>query len=327
MDKIAFVSGGTGFLGINLIRELLKKDWKVFALHRPSSSLKYLKNLEIQLIPGDITDIDSLRNGIPENPDAIFHVAASTNLWAKNNDSQTKINVEGTENMVKVALEKKAKRFIHTSSIAAYGFHHGVIDENTPSNAMDSNINYFITKFQAEEIIKKATAEKGLDAVILNPCHIMGPFDQHNWVQLIQTVYHNNLPGIPPANGWFCHVEEVAKAHISAFENGVTGENYIMAGEKNSFKRVVNILQEKFNQKISQQVTPAFLLKIALWKDTLVSWINKNEPLLTPEKYQLLLEDLEADDSKAKENLGFKKIPVDQILEDSIKWLKKENLL
>ncbi|MBX2844246.1 MAG: NAD-dependent epimerase/dehydratase family protein [Flammeovirgaceae bacterium] len=132
--------------------------------------------------------------------------------------------------MVNCALEKKAKRFIHTSYIAVYGFQTGTIDETTLSTAMKSEINYFKTKYLAEIIVKKAIAEKGLDAIILNPCHLMGTYDQYNWVQLIQSVNQDNLPGIPPATGLFCHVEEVAKAHISAFEKGITGENYILAG-------------------------------------------------------------------------------------------------
>ena len=139
---VAFVTGGTGFLGLNLIEQLLAQSWEVIALHRPTSNLKHLREKDIQLVEGSITEPDSLITIFPEKVDAVFHVAGSTNLWSRRNHLQTRDNVEGTQNMVAAALKRQAKRFIHTSSEAAYGHHQQRIDEETQSNAIHSPINY-----------------------------------------------------------------------------------------------------------------------------------------------------------------------------------------
>ena len=157
MQKTAFVTGATGFLGINLVRELAQQGWQVSAIKRPTSNIEYLKPFNIQLIDGDVQDIDSLRRAMPENVDAVFHVAASTNLWSKYNRQQYQTNVVGTQNIIKVSLEKQAGRFIHTSSISAYGIHEDNVLEDTESNALDSGINYHVTKYISEIEVKKSS--------------------------------------------------------------------------------------------------------------------------------------------------------------------------
>ena len=102
MSKTAFVTGGTGFLGINLIRTLCEDNWSVTALHRPTSNLKYIKDLPIQLVEASITDKASLEKAIPENTEVVFHLAGDTNMWSKNNARQTTINVDGTKNMIDI---------------------------------------------------------------------------------------------------------------------------------------------------------------------------------------------------------------------------------
>ena len=102
---VAFVTGGTGFLGFNLIEQLLAKGWAVVALHRPTSNLKYLREKDIQLVEGSITEPNSLITIFPKKVDAVFHVAGNTNLWSPRNHIQTRDNVEGTQNMVAVALK------------------------------------------------------------------------------------------------------------------------------------------------------------------------------------------------------------------------------
>ncbi|MGB1317387.1 MAG: NAD-dependent epimerase/dehydratase family protein, partial [Flavobacteriales bacterium] len=140
--KTAFVTGATGFLGVNLVQQLLADGWKVTALHRKTSNLSYLKRFDVTLVEGAITDKASLVNAIPEGVDAVFHVAANTSMWSKFNDQQYQDNVIGTRNMVEVALQKKAKRFVHTSSISAWGHHRNEIDETAESNALTSPMNY-----------------------------------------------------------------------------------------------------------------------------------------------------------------------------------------
>ena len=119
--RAAFVTGGTGFVGLNMVKELMIRGWDVTALHRRSSELKLLKRFQPKLAAGDLSDPNSLLAAIPAGTDTIFHVAGNTNMWRGGNAQQTKDNVDGTRNVVDAALAKGVRRLVVTSSISAYG--------------------------------------------------------------------------------------------------------------------------------------------------------------------------------------------------------------
>ena len=324
--KTAFITGATGFLGVNLVQQLLDADWKVTALHRKTSNLTYLKRFDVTLVEGAITDKDSLISAMPEGVDAVFHVAANTAMWSKWNDQQYQDNVIGTRNMVEVAQQKQAKRFIHTSSISAYGHHRDEIDETVESNALSSEMNYVVTKYQAELEVDKAIAN-GLDAVLVNPCDIMGPYDTHNWAQVIQAVYNNDVPGIPPGNAVVCHVRDVARAHISAFEKGRTGERHLLGGADVTMKEIFNTIERFMDKKESSFVLPKWVLRAVVPFYMLQSKLNGKEPILTYEKYLELKFPKHVTSKKAIVELDYKTTPLNESIRDSYEWLKMENLL
>ncbi len=111
MGRTAFVTGGTGFIGINLIELLVSEGWDVTALHRPTSNLGYLKRLPIKLVEGSITDRASLERAIPRGTEVVFHVAGDTSFWSKKNAQQNAINIDGTRNMVEVSAAKGVADF------------------------------------------------------------------------------------------------------------------------------------------------------------------------------------------------------------------------
>jgi dihydroflavonol-4-reductase len=326
MTKTAFVTGATGFIGLNLIEELCKEDWKIHALHRSTSDLTYLKRFDVHRIVGSIQDSNTLHAGMPTHLDAVFHLAGNTSAWSKNNEEQYQDNVIGTRNMLEVALEKKAKKFIYTSSVSSFGIHEERIDENTPSNADTCGVNYHLTKYLAEKEVAKAV-EKGLDAVILNPCHVLGPYDKSNWSQLIQAVYRNTLPGILPGVGTFGHVKDVVQAHINAVEKGRTGEKYLLGGVEASFLRVIRTIQKMLDKPLSTKATPVGVLRLVLWGSMLKSTISDKEPLLTPEKFKFVTEKVMCNSGKAQRELDYQTSTLEKMLSDAYGWLYAEGLL
>ncbi|MFC1811902.1 SDR family oxidoreductase [Thermodesulfobacteriota bacterium] len=322
----AFVTGGTGFLGLNLIEQLLAESWEIVALHRPTSNLKHLREKDIQLVEGSITEPESLITMIPEKVDAVFHVAGNTNMWSPLNHIQTRDNVEGTQNMVAAALQRQAKRFIHTSSITGYGHHRLRIDEKTQSNAIHSPINYFRTKYLAEMEVRKGI-EKGLDAVMINPTHIIGPYDYHNWSQLFILIDRQKLPGVPQATQTFCHVREVAKAHIAAFHRGKKGENYIIGGVETDYLNLVQEIGDILGKNTPKRTTPGWILKllgkVSLWG----SYITGKEPDLTPEKAVLITSQILCNSQKAENELDYHSEPLRIMLEDCYQWMLREGLI
>src|SRR5512147_70003 len=99
MPKLAFVTGATGFVGLNLVEELVAQGWRVIALHRAGSEMKYLQRMDAERVIGDIAYADSVRRAMPQGVDAVFHVAGDTNLWSRRNAAQDRINIDGTRNV------------------------------------------------------------------------------------------------------------------------------------------------------------------------------------------------------------------------------------
>ena len=326
MTKTAFVTGSTGFIGLNLIEALSNEDWHVYALHRATSDLTYLKRFEVHRVIGSVRDYDALLVAMPEQPDAVFHLAANTSAWSKHNREQYEDNVRGTRNMLKAALAKKAKKLIYTSSVSSFGIHHERIDENTPSNAETCGINYHLTKYLAEKEVAKAV-DKGLDAVILNPCHVLGPYDKSNWSQLIQLVYRDKLPGIPPGTGTFGHVKDVVQAHIKAVEKGKTGEKYLLGGVEASFLQVIQTIQKMLDKPLSRKATPVWVFQLVLWSSMFRSVFSSQEPLLTPEKFKFVTEKVLCNAEKAQQELDYQTSTLEKMLSDAYGWLYAEGWL
>lgn len=325
----AFITGASGFLGTNLVHLLIKEGIKVTAIKRPTSNISAFENMSIDWITGDVLDLDSLMIACPENVDIIFHIAADTSMWSVKNAQQTKINLQGTSNMIEVALNKKAKRFIHTSSIAAYGLHDNqVITEDTPQKGDQCFVNYYKTKYQSEQLVRAAVKQKNLDAVILNPCHLVGPWDSHNWSQMLTMVANEKLPGVPPGYGSFCHIEEIAKAHLQAAKVGKTGENYILSGADASFVEFVKVIGELLSKNVPSKPMPHWLLNVVGHVSVFFARFSKKEPDMTPEKVLIVSEILKVSSAKAQRELGYRAdIPLKTMLSDCYLWMQSKKMI
>ncbi|GAA6135796.1 SDR family oxidoreductase [Oceaniserpentilla sp. 4NH20-0058] len=316
----AFVTGATGFLGRNVVEQLILQGWQVTALYRTPCKQFSSDTLQLHWQQGDITDIDSLRAAMPPSVDAVFHLACDTQAWRLDRRQQYQTNVTGTENLCKVALEKRAIRFIHTSSIAVYGFHNGAVDENSEMRGMDCPVRYFRSKFLAEEVVREYI-EKGLDAVILNPTAVIGPYDNRSWVKLFDCIKEDQLPGIPPGRKSFCYAPEVALAHIQAFILGRSGENYILSGPTTDFTEVFQILSAYMQHSHPMYKLPSWLVKLRGLACTLRALITQKEPDISLQNAYVLCANVTAESEKAKRELQYKNhTSLNEMLGTSYEW-------
>jgi len=322
----AFVTGGTGFVGLNLIQELRARGWDVTACHRQSSNLDLIRRFGPRLVVADVLDRAALLGGMPERPDVVFHLAGSVNVWSARNDEQTRINVEGTRNVVEVALERKAQRFIHMSSLAAWGPSDGdVIDEASPSKAPRHAMNYFRTKWLAEQEVERGI-ERGLPAVFINPANILGPYDPNTWSRAFTLAKRGKMPFVPPGAAPWCHVREVVNAVIAAVEKGGVGERYLLAGTQASYRELFGIVSELLGRKAPRVLPSWALLGVA----TLSDWVSRfthEPPDITPELARVLGSTFEVRSSKAERELGFRAVPFRTMVEDTFEWMRAEHLV
>jgi len=322
-SRAAFVTGGTGFVGLNLVKELMIRGWDVTALHRPSSDLKLLKRFRPKLAVGALTDSAALMAAIPQGTDTIFHVAGNTNMWRGGDAEQTRDNVDGTRHVVQAALAKGVRRLVVTSSISAYGMVSGEIDEQTPSLAANSHVNYQKTKWQAQEIAR-AALPKGLQVVIMQPGAIMGPYDVGTWSRLFLMVRDDKLPGVPASMLTFTHVREVIAAHIAAADKGENGGVYLLGGENKSMLELVREIAVLVGKPAPTKVMSTAMLRIAAGVGGLASRFTGKPPPITPEMVETISKSVSTKSAKAQRELGYRIVPLKEMVKDCYDWMVAE---
>ena len=327
MSLTAFVTGASGFVGSNLVQVLHRQGWQVHVLARPTSSLADIDGIPVTVHQGDITDSDALAAAMPEGLDAVFHVAASTNFWSRNNAAQDRVNIDGTRNMIRTSVRAGARRFVHTSSFTSWGFRNGELDEQSERTDSSDWINYVRSKHRAEEIVLAAVDSGSIDAVILNPAHILGPGDRHNWSRMIRMAHEGKLYAGPPGSGNFADVREVAKAHIEAFHRGGSGEKYLLGGEYSSFCELVALAGAVLGVRVPSRPAPAFVMKAWGHTSAFLAGISGREPDVTPESAAMVAYHVSCNSGKAQEALDYRFTPIRTLIEDTVKWMKEKGLL
>ena len=306
--KTAFVTGASGFIGVNLVKQLGEAGWSVIAMHRETSDITYLRQFPATRVVGDIGDRAFLEDAIPDGVDALFHVAGNVSFDSSGDVAQTHANVAGTRAVVEAAKARNVGRFVHTSTGAVWGLHDGIpIDETAPSNVDEIPVNYYRTKKAAEDTVLEAAAA-GLDAVCVNPGNVVGPYDRVIWGPFVQAIASGAMTTVGTGGGAFCHVDETAKAHISACERGRRGERYILAGANETYETVASVVAELVGVNaltVSSEPNPEASTEIQY----------------TSMRTQIMLCD------KAVRELGFKPVPVRTMFEDLCGWMRAEGLL
>lgn len=327
MTQTAFVTGATGFVGAHVARELQRQGWAVHVLARPTSSLEDLSDVPVTLHLGDVVDAASVSAAMPRNVDAVFHVAASTNLWSKKNAEQSRTNLDGTRNLLDVAEAAGARRFVHTSSFVAWGFPDREFNEDSPrSNATDW-VNYVRTKHLSEQMVLDAAARGRIDTVVLNPGNVLGPGDRHNWSRLFRMVGEGSLPGAPPGGGNFCDVREVARAHVQAWHRGTTGQRYLLGGEFASYLQVISLAGEMLAATVPRKPTPAWILAAVARVQSVLASVTGRKPEMTPEEAAIIAQEIRCDSAKAQRELDYRTVPLRDMVRDTIDWMTEKGLL
>jgi len=226
----ALVTGGTGFVGSHVARTLAAEGHEVRVLHRASSKLAALDGAPFESAMGDIRDAASLRAAC-DGCDWVFHVAAVADYWRSTRDEIIEANVNGTAQVLEAAREAGVKRVVFTSSAAAIGLHANgePSDEHLAFNGSATRFAYAYSKVLAEDVCREAVLG-GQDVVIVNPVVVIGPGDLNRISgELVLSVAQlGPLMPIPPGGVAIADVRDIARWHVRAAEQGVTGERYIL---------------------------------------------------------------------------------------------------
>ncbi len=326
-ERTAFITGGTGFLGAHLVESLRKRQWRVVALHRPGSDTSRLKALGAELRPGDLDDKAALAQAIPAGIDAVFHAAAKVSFWSGDRKRMHQANVLGTRNLVEASMARGVGKFIHTSSVAVYGYQPGRrVRETFPHDGLRSNIPYLSTKAMAETEVQRGI-DRGLDAVILQPANILGRYDSRNWGRLFRMIRDGKIGGAPQGTGSFVHAQAVAEAHIAAVDQGRKGARYILATTDAHFLDLFRYAETLLGRAPRLKPVPAVVISALGWISQGISLITRRAPDLTPDVARIMNSECLYSGGLAQSELGLKPMAMEDMLRDCHEWLKRDGLI
>lgn len=319
----ALVTGGTGFVGSHIVHALVRHGYSVRALHRRTSRLELIEDVDCEHALGDVMDYDSLIEAM-QGVEWVFHTAAVADYWRSDPARIYEINVDGTANVLRAAEASGVRRVIVTSSAAAVGHTRGLkpVDESVRFNYDQHLTPYGHSKFLAEAEVYRAI-RRGLDCVILNPSVIIGPGDlnQISSSVVVEMARGHVPPTIPPGGVTLIDVRDVAEAHVAAAERGRTGERYLLGTVDLTHKAWLRLTADVMGRRMPAIALPAWMLYGAAWITDLLRKLGVNLPA---EGNQLRLGTrmMFFNAEKSWRELGEPRVSIRQSLQDTYDWYK-----
>jgi dihydroflavonol-4-reductase len=321
---LAFITGATGFVGSHVARALADQGADLRLLVRATSDLKNIENLKADLFTGDLRDPASLEKGIA-GCDVIFHVAADYRLWVRDPDEMYRANVEGTRAILAAARVNKVRRVVYTSSVATMGFtQNALADENSPVSLANMIGPYKRSKFMAEKVAIEA-AHAGQDVVIVNPTTPVGERDIKPTPtgRIVVDFLKKKFPAYVDTGLNLVDVKECARGHIAALEKGRSGERYILGGENLTLKQILDKLAA-ITGLPSPTIRVPYIVALAtgVVDEIVTGRILGREPRATIDAVRMGRKKMFVTSAKAKRELGWKVVPVDDALRRAADWFR-----
>jgi dihydroflavonol-4-reductase len=311
------ITGATGHIGNTLARQLLACGQKVRALVRPGKNPTALNDLKIELAYGDVLDPDSLVRAL-EGVDVVYHLAARISITNGPDPETARVNLDGTRNMLRAVRQASIRRFVYASSIYALRVPaEGTIDESCPFDSESMRGEYDRSKAAASIEVQKAAAE-GLEAVLVCPTAVTGPFD-FQMSEAGRGILYNLPSGIKfYVDGAydFVDVRDVAAGCILAAEKGRRGEKYILGGDRITVREVMETIWEAAGGW-------HFGIHLPNWIADLAAEIMPvlfDDPIVTPYSLGAVRSNSHISHARASTELGYSPRPAKQAIREAVRW-------
>ncbi len=324
--KIA-VTGASGHIGSNLCRELVHQGHSVKALvHRNDQGIKYLP---LEFVRGDLMEPASL-SYLVQGTEVVFHLAAVISIQVKKEQELFEKNVGGTKKIIKASIEEGVRRFIHFSSI------HALVQEPFDQTldedralALEDRIQYSRSKALAEQAVTDAV-EGGLDAVILNPTAVIGPFDYSPSLlgRALILMCGGKIPALVRGGYDWVDVRDVAKAAVTSIEYGIKGERYLLSGHWKTLRDLAEMIYEIHGKKFKRLTCSTGIARVGLPFLKLYSQLRGTQPLYTKDSLRILkTAHSQVSCEKANRCFGYAPRPVEETLRDTFDWFRTNGFM
>ena len=327
MEKTYLVTGACGHLGGTLVRLLARTGAQVRGLRLPSEQAR--NRAHVTYYPGDVRDRDSLRplfRGLAGREVVVFHTAAIVDISGEVTPQMHDVNVNGTKNILALCREYGVKRLVYVSSVHAIPEKDGyaVLREVDRFSPQQVTGGYAKTKAEATQAVLDAAAQ-GLDAVVVHPSGILGPFDgaENHLVQLVKEYAGGKLPACVKGGYDFVDVRDVAAGCLAAAKKGRSGQCYILSNRHYEVQEVLAMAKTLCHGR-RLPVLPMWMAQAA---EPLLGWVanvKKQRPLYTKYSLYTLRSNDRFDHGKATAELGYRPRDLRQTVRDTLRWLAKK---
>jgi dihydroflavonol-4-reductase len=318
----ALVTGGTGFVGANLVRELLADGRSVRVLARKGGDRRALEGCAVEIAEGDLLDPGSLKAAVA-GAARIYHVAADYRLWARDARELYRANVDGTRHVLEAAALAGAERIVYTSTVGALGIPKDGTpgDETSPVGLEDMVGPYKASKFLAERVALEWAA-RGAPVVIVNPSAPLGPWDVKPTPtgQMVVDFLRGKMLGSIDTGLNIVHVRDVARGHILAADRGRVGEKYVLGHENLSLLEILRALADLTGLPPPRFRVPYGLAWLAALCMEGAARVSGGTPAVPLNAVRMGRKHMYFSAAKAVRELGLPQTPVREALRDAVTW-------
>ena len=333
------VTGGTGLLGSHLLFDLIRSEKPVRAIKRKSSDTGIIKKIfsyysdqaesmaaKIEWVDADLLDFGSIEDAL-DGITEIYHAGAVVSFYPEDHKDMLKVNIEGTANLVNLALHYPVRKFCYVSSVSTLGRadNNGLTDEETFWASSGKNSMYAVSKYGAEREVWRGM-EEGLNAVVVNPSVILGPGfwdDNSGFFRLVWEGLRYYTKG---SNG-FVDVRDVAKAMVLVMEKNLFNERFIVSSENISYRELFNLIAKYLGKPQPSVHVPPLLGHFAWRLEKARSLLAGSKPLLTKEMATTISQHYIFSNEKIRKISGFEFIPLEESIRQNCEFFKKDHFI
>lgn len=322
------VTGGTGFLGFHMVKELVGRQARVRTLSLPARHDHPLNGMhEVERIEGDIRDAELVRRALADCQ-VVFHTAGVVAAWGPALANMWSVHLDGTGNVLTEAA--RGARIVHTSSVVAVGASRSVeeLTEDHAFNLAHLKLPYCHAKRAAEELVLSRAEER--DVVVANPSYLVGPEDHERSLmgRFCLRYWKGRIPLSPPGGVNLVDVRDVACGHLLAAERGRRGQRYILGGENRTYTEFLAALDEAAGQPARWRPRlPFWLLTPIAVLCELRGYLYGREPYPSLAHLRAMRFRWYYQSSKAEQELGYRSRPLEETLRDTHAWFCDEKIL
>lgn len=322
------VTGASGHIGAHVVRHLLAQGRTVRAFVRPTSNLKGLEGLDVELARGDVLDRASIEEAL-KGCSTVYHLAAVVAEWRHDSTIILKTAVDGTANLLQaVANHSGVERIVYTSSVAAVGMTRSRHEPHNESHYNTEDLtHYSVAKTQAEHLAKELAERHGLPLVIVNPAVVLGPLDYRPTpaTQIVIRYLKHRIPIYIDAGANLVHVDDVARGHLLAEAHGTLGERYILSGENLTVLELFSLLAQLVGRRPPRLELGQRTLATLGWAAEMIARLRGRPPLVTRTRARSLVGRYGFyDAAKAQRELGYTWRPGRETLADAVQWVRQQ---